>query len=87
MADPIAIPIPIGLIIGLIVYLATRTRRPPNPPRRPLFEGKQIVGVRCIVCDTAIATVFVGRWCKHCDKAVHHDCLARHMAPTDGVYR
>lgn len=80
----------IGMLFGGLLWAVgahgrygdERTR-----PRRPPFEGPQIVGHACTQCEVRIALYFDAHWCRHCGQPVHNGCLAAHLAPTDGPYR
>jgi hypothetical protein len=80
----------IGILFGaLVLALSTRDSygRDRGRPRRPPFEGPQIVGHACTHCQVRIALYFDADWCRHCGGAVHNGCLASHLAPSDGPYR
>ena len=79
--------IPVGIIIAVVVLIAKSINKPRPGPRRPPFEGPQIVGHPCVQCHVKIALYFDAQWCKHCERAVHNDCLAAHLAPVEGLYR
>ena len=75
----------VALVVALVArgsYRQGRTR-----PRRPPFEGPQIVGHACEQCQVRIALYFDADWCHHCGRPVHNGCLAAHLAPVDGPYR
>jgi hypothetical protein len=80
----------IGILVGVLVMALAnhdRYRRDNRRPRRPPFEGPQIVGHACVQCRARIALYFDADWCRHCGHAVHNGCLASHLAPSDGPYR
>jgi len=77
----------VSLALALLRVRAFERRQFRAGPRKAPFDGPQIVGRECAQCRVKVALFFDATWCKHCGDAVHHDCLAAHLAPSDGPYR
>jgi hypothetical protein len=42
---------------------------------------RQLVGLRCVICQERISSVLEGRFCSSCQNAIHNQCAATTSAP------